>query len=130
MLHAELVADSAAGICEGGCDARQHRTWADSRPPQFEVDAAHAIVSALRSAREAHPALWKNATTWGDTGGRSSQLGDIPEGFKVHVAHLGTTEVLPIYKQVRPPLCDTEGPQQGVNGLAPMPAVTTCILWQ
>lgn len=110
MLHAELVDSSATGTCEGDCDARQHRTWADSRPPQFEVDAAHAIVGAMRTVRELHPGLWKNATTWGNTNGRSPQLGDIPEGFKVHIAHLGTVEALPIYQQARLPRseCDSD----------------------
>lgn len=95
MLHAELVPSSATGTCED-CDVRKHSTWAETRPPQFEVDAAHAIVATLRLVRESHAELWKNATTWHGP----PQLGQVPEGFKVHIAHLGTIKALPIYEKV------------------------------
>lgn len=100
MLHAELVSSSATGTCDGDCDVRKHSTWADSRPPQFELDAARAIVATLRSVRDSHPELWNNATTWGQLDGRPPQLGAVPEGFKVHIAHLGTAAALPIYQEV------------------------------
>jgi hypothetical protein len=96
MVHAEIVSSGVTGVCDEDCDVRKHSSWADTRPPQFEVDAAKAIVTALRSVRESHAALWKNATTWPIP----PQLGVVPEGFKVHIAHLGTAEALSIYQQV------------------------------
>jgi hypothetical protein len=96
MLHAEIVSNGLAGTCDENCDVRKHGSWMDTRPPQFEVDAANAIVAALRNVRASHADLWANATTWTSP----TRLGVVPEGFKVHIAHLGAADALPIYQQV------------------------------
>lgn len=87
MLHAEVVSE-VDGACDASCAVTSHATWASSRPPAFEVAAARDIVAALRAVRASHSTLWGNATAAGSA-------------FRVHVAHLGAAEALPIYLEAQ-----------------------------
>jgi hypothetical protein len=87
MLHAE-IASATDSTCKAGCDVRKHETWEKTRPVQFEVDAAVEIVKALQNVRARYPAEWANATVPGSA-------------FGVHVAHVASANVLPIYLEVR-----------------------------
>lgn len=86
MLHAEIVS-ATENMCKAGCDVRKHQTWEKTRPVQFEVEAATEIVKALRNVRARYSAEWANATAPGSA-------------FGVHVAHVASADVLPIYREV------------------------------
>jgi hypothetical protein len=100
MLHAELVSDVANATCGAAeaCDRRAHGTWAATRPPQFEVDAARAVVAALATVRERHAALWANATESADAPAASSTT-----SFGVHIAHVASAEAVQVYLEVCAP---------------------------
>ena len=96
MLHAEVISDTR-DFCGSTCDPRNHTTWEASRPPKFEIEAAEAIVQALRTIRDEMPELWANATRHS----ARPTLSSVPAGFKVHIAHLSSAAALQIYHNVR-----------------------------
>ncbi len=78
LVHAELVSDGGGSAAAAAPPPHDLATWEASRPPTWEVDAVAGLIAVLREA----------------VGGAGSAAAG--PGFRLHVAHVGTPDALPL----------------------------------